>query len=292
MNCIQCNSSHVHKDGVRNGYQRYKCLECHKRFTGEKVDVENSYFVHFNTRLKKTDRILLTRDNYFISKKEINYDDRKLIQYAKQLIESSGKPPMFCPSFFYNFPNKMFEDEGHYTDSYIEKYYKIAMINYDLNMRYFEALDYELFNQYLQCFVKKKGFIEIIDLKEVAGKKGAYIMVLDRYMQAYIGISDSEQGIKGRILKHWRKQKEFNRLVYGKIENSIISIDSFGALDTTRIFYKELNSFQNLDDYERKLVDAFKPEYRLNRVAGGINGENNGMLRNLKLITSVQKRKL
>ena len=106
---------------------------------------------------------------------------------------------MFCPSFFYNFPNKMFEDEGHYTDSYIEKYYKIAMINYDLNMRYFEALDYELFNQYLQCFVKKKGFIEIIDLKEVAGKKGAYIMVLDRYMQAYIGISDSEQGIKGIV---------------------------------------------------------------------------------------------
>lgn len=171
MNCIQCNSSHVHKDGVRNGYQRYKCLECHKRFTGDKVDVENSYFVHFNTRLKKTDRILLTRDNYFISKKEINYDDRKLIQYAKQVIESSGNPPMFCPSCFYNFPNKMFEDEGHYTDSYIEKYYKIAMINYDLNMRYFETLDYELFDQYLQCFVKKRGFIEVTDLKEVAGKR-------------------------------------------------------------------------------------------------------------------------
>lgn len=117
-------------------------------------------------------------------------------------------------------------------------------------------------------------------------------MVLDKYKQAYIGISSSEDGIKGRILKHWRKQKEFNRLVYGKIENSIISIDSFGALDTTRIFYKEFKSFRDLDDYERKLVDAFKPEYRLNRVAGGINGENDGIIRNLKLIASAQKRKL
>ena len=157
MNCIQCNSSHVHKDGVRNGYQRYKCLECHKRFTGEKVDVENSYFVHFNTRLKKTDRILLTRDNYFISKKEINYDDRKLIQYAKQLIESSGKPPMFCPSFFYNFPYKMFEDEGHYTDSYIEKYYKIAMINYDLNMRYLRLWIMSCLISICNALLRKRG---------------------------------------------------------------------------------------------------------------------------------------
>lgn len=292
MNCIRCNSSHVHRDGVRNGYQRYKCLECHKKFVGEKVDVENNYFWHFNVRLKKTDRILLTRDNYFVPQKEINYDNRKLIQHAKQIIETTGKPQILCPSCFYIFPNKMFEDEEHYTDLYIEKHYKAAMVNYDLNMRYFENLNHELFDQYLQHFIQKNGFIEITDLKEVAGKKGIYIMALDKYKQAYIGISASEQGIKGRILKHWRKQKEFDRLIYGRIENSIISIDSFGALDTTRIYYKEIPKCVNLDDYERKLVDAFKPEYRLNRVAGGINGESNGMLRNLKLITLASKRTL
>ena len=117
-------------------------------------------------------------------------------------------------------------------------------------------------------------------------------MALDKYKQVYIGISVSEQGIKGRILKHWRKQKEFDRLIYGRIENSIISIDSFGALDTTRIYYKEIPKGVDLDDYERKLVDAFKPEYRLNRVAGCINGESNGMLRKLKLITLAKKRTL
>ena len=44
--------------------------------------------------------------------------------------------------------------------------------------------------------------------------------------------------MKKRILGHWNRQKEFDHLICGKIEESILSIDSFGALDTTRIFYK------------------------------------------------------
>ena len=51
----------------------------------------------------------------------------------------------------------------------------------------------------------------------------------------YIGISND---IKKRILTHWGSKKDFDRLLFGKKENSVLSIDSFGALDTTRIFYK------------------------------------------------------
>ena len=32
MNCIKCNSEHTQKDGNHNGFQRYKCLDCKKRF--------------------------------------------------------------------------------------------------------------------------------------------------------------------------------------------------------------------------------------------------------------------
>lgn len=81
-------------------------------------------------------------------------------------------------------------------------------------------------------------------------------------------------------------------MLNGNVETSILSIDSFGALDTTRIFYKELKWYQDLDKYEGKMVSEFKSEYRLNRVAGGLNAEEEGSLRNLHLLSTIQKRKL
>ena len=58
------------------------------------------------------------------------------------------------------------------------------------------------------------------------------------------------------------------RLVFGwnNIFSSIISINSFGALDTTRIFYIKTYKY---DEIEAKLVDSFNSKYRLNRVPGG-----------------------
>lgn len=289
MVCIFCQSSHVHKDGNHKGFQRYKCMSCGKRFDGEKYE-SGGFINHFNTRLKKTDRNKLTRELYCNPKKEIDYNEKKNIQMAKEFIETKGRPPLLCPPSYYNIPNDVFEDEEHYTDEYIDRHYKNCMENFDLNMQYFEKLDYDKFDKYLRRFVKKNKFIEIMDLAEVNGKRGAYILVLDEYKQAYIGISSSEKGIKGRILQHWSKQKEFSRLLNGRVETSILSIDSFGALDTTRIFYKEVKWYQDLNTYEEKLVGEFKPEYRLNRVAGGLNSEENSGLRNLQLMASIQKR--
>lgn len=292
MICKNCESTHVHKDGNHNGYQRYKCLNCGKRFDGEKYEKEIDSIIHFNTKIKKSDRNLLTRENYCVPKKEIDYRDKKNIQMAKSFIEEKGRPPLLCPPSYYNIPNSVFEDEEHYTDEFLEKHYMNCMENFDLNMKYFDNLDYDKFNQYLMRFVKKNKFIEITDLSEVSKKIGAYILVLDKYKQVYIGISTSKKGIKGRILQHWSKQKEFGRLLNGSVDKSILSIDSFGALDTTRIFYKELKWYQDLDKYEGKLVGEFKSEYRLNRVAGGLNAEGDKALRNLQLMASVQERKM
>lgn len=291
MICKFCESTHVHKDGNHNGFQRYKCLDCGKRFDGEKYGKECGSFIHFNTRLKKTDRNILTRENYCNPKKEISYSVKKHIQLAKRLIEVNDEK-VFFPSYYYNFPNNVFEDEEHYADEYLEKHYKNCMTNFDLNMAYFDSLNYDEFNRYLLDFVRKKKFIEITNLSDVSDKIGAYILVLDKYKQVYIGISSSGNGIKGRILQHWSKQKEFERLIFGSVENSIISIDSFGALDTTRIFYKDFKGHKNLDKYEGKLVREFKSEYMLNRVAGGLNAEGNDALRNLQLMSSVKKRQL
>ena len=81
------------------------------------------------------------------------------------------------------------------------------MKNYDLNMSYFSRLDFDEFNKFLLKFVKKHRLIEIDDLGILSGKAGVYMLVLDKYKQAYIGISDSANGIKGRILQHWSRKK-------------------------------------------------------------------------------------
>lgn len=290
MNCISCNSTHIQKDGNHKGYQRYKCMDCKKRFDGEKY--EDNHIIHFKTKLKKTDRNRLTRENYCIPKKELDYREKKNIQIAVDFVKQHKRPPLLCPQYYYEIPNEIFEDAEHYTDEFLKSHYQRCMDNFDLNMNYFSKLDYNKFNDYLIKFVKKEKFIEIDDLETVTNKTGVYILVLDKYKQVYIGISDSMKGIKNRILQHWSKKKEFARLLNGSVETSILSIDSFGALDTTRIFYKELKWYQDIHEYEEKIVEKFKKEYRLNRVCGGLNEEEHTAIRNMKLVSSIQERKL
>lgn len=90
-------------------------------------------------------------------------------------------------------------------------------------------------------------------------------MVLDEYKQVYIGITD--KGIKERIKQHWNAKKEPERLIFGQAFNSVLSIDSFGALDTTRIYVK---TDGNLFVTENKIVDEFDKRFMLNITMGGI----------------------
>ncbi|MGN1358187.1 MAG: hypothetical protein ACI4WU_02335 [Bacilli bacterium] len=290
MNCIYCNSNKVHKDGNHNGLQRYKCLECKKRFDGEKY--ENSRIVHFNTSIKKKDTNTLTRDNYCIPTNKVSYKQKKNIEQVKKIIEQHGSTPLLAPweYEYLNIPNEKYADGEHYTEEYVRKHYIDCMENFDLNMNFFASINHNEFNNYLSNFVKKNKFIEIKDLNIVSQVSGLYILVLDKYNQVYIG--KSETGIKKRILNHWNRKKEFGHLLNGDVDKSILSIDSFGALDTTRIFYKELGSFSNLDEQEEKMVKLFKKDYRLNRVAGGINSEKNQGIRNIELMSSIQERSL
>lgn len=250
------------------------------------------YLLHFHVKIKRTDRNKLTRENYCIPTNQLDYKEKKNIRVAKEIHERGKGEPTLIPEFYYNIPNRVFADEEHYTDEWVEEHYKACMENFDLNMAFFSKIDYDAFDKYLQRFIKKNKFTQTDDLNELSGKQGIYILVLDEYKQAYIGKSEAAGGMKQRILNHWSKRKEFGRLLNGKIESSILSIDSFGALDTTRIYYKELKWFQNADEIEEKLVDSFPCDYLLNRVAGGINAEYSHAARNLRLMGTMQGRKL
>lgn len=161
-----------------------------------------------------------------------------------------------------NYLNLKFKNQDK---DFIKEQTKRIKYNYELNMKYFNSLDYNEFNQYINTFMKKNKFVEVKDLKQYIGKKGIYVLILDEYKQVYLGLTD--RGIKERIKDHWNAKKEPERLIFGQAFNSILSIDSFGALDTTRIFVKLDGP---LYEIEYKMVDEFDKRYLLNRTMGGI----------------------
>ncbi len=155
-------------------------------------------------------------------------------------------------------------DNKSSNKDWCKKHFEKCLLNYDLNIKYFASLDKEEFNKELNKFLfKHKGFEQIYDLNEYKNISGYYMLVLDEYCQVYIGTA---QDIKIRILNHWSKQKQFDRLIFGTVENSILAIDSFRAYDTTRIYvYPTSNTFNEED----KFINSISHKFLLNRTVGG-----------------------
>ena len=185
--------------------------------------------LHFGVNLRETKKGLnLTRDNYITINTKSSF--------------SNGRT---------------------YSDEWCKKYYIYCLENFDLNMRYFSSLNYQEFTEKLNEFVEKFNFTQIFSLSEHSLVSGYYILVLDKYKQIYIGTTKK---IKERILGHWSKTKPFDRLVFGRKENSIISIDSFRAFDTTRIF---VHVTENIFNEENNYIECFDSKFLLNRTVGG-----------------------
>lgn len=233
--------------------------------------MSNKYFEHFKVKLLITKFNKLDRENYCTIPTDIEYDDRKLIERCREYYLRYGRYPLLVPKYYYEFPNDVFLDENKYNPMFLEKRYTDIMENYELNMDYFNQLDKNKFNQTLDKFLKKNKFIECNDLNALKDVDGIYMLILDDYKQVYIGKAEN---IKKRIMSHWSRKKPFCRLLFGNKENSIISIDSFGALDTTRIYYKKYRNYWDSDKIEKTLVGEFDKKYLLNRTSGGLNSND------------------
>lgn len=162
-----------------------------------------------------------------------------------------------------------YEDADHriYTDEWCEAHRVDALANYDLSMAHFASLDPAEFDDALQGAVRSiPGMVEVTDLAQWEGVPGLYIMVLDEYRQVYVGATEASVGITKRIRQHWTGRKQFDRLIWGAVETSILSIDSFRALDTTRIF--ALKTERSFED-ENPLLEQFPAKFTLNRLRGG-----------------------
>lgn len=153
-----------------------------------------------------------------------------------------------------------------YSDAWCSKQLEDSLKNYDLNMKYFSLLDRNDFNTEIESFLNRnKSFVEVKDLSLYDQKSGYYIMVLDEYCQVYIGTTEN---IKQRVRQHWNKRKPFDRLLFpmGNVEGSILSVDSFRPLDTTRIFVLVT---QDIYTSENEYINEFSPCFVCNRMEGG-----------------------
>lgn len=165
--------------------------------------------------------------------------------------------------------SRFFDDDEHriLTDAWCEAHQADALANFDMNMAHFASLDPVEFEATLHLALDgHPDMVEVTDLTEWVGVSGVYIMVLDEYRQVYVGASSESAGIAKRIRQHWTNQKQFDRLIFGGVKTSILSIDSFRALDTTRIFAMMTGDYF---DEEISVLAQFPPKFALNRFMGG-----------------------
>ena len=165
---------------------------------------------------------------------------------------------------------KIFEDDSLelYTDEYCKEHQKDCLLNYDLNMKFFKKLNSDEFKKNINKIKNKwRKLEEIDDITKYEGINGIYILVLDEYKQMYVGES---KNICKRIKEHWNRKKAFDKLIFGRVEDSVLSIDSFGPLDTTRIFI-----YETYDNYkiEERLTSYIPKKFLLNRTTGGFRGD-------------------
>lgn len=178
-----------------------------------------------------------------------------------------------------------YEDEDHtiLSDEFCRLQQEAALENYDLNMAFFAQVQADAFEDALtEMLAKNKSLREVTDLKTLDWEEGAYVMVLDGYRSAYIG---QAVDMRARIRRHWTTSKQFDRLLWGHKHESVLSVDSFRALDTTRIFAAMTI---NADRLERRLVKNFPPDFLLNRIGGGVLTAARGAF----IATEIKRRQL
>lgn len=249
--------------------------------------------IHFGVLLNTTKYLKINREDYAkIDNKNHSLTFYKRYHERMTLYKNSNDSFLQkCSKYYFDNYLNIFDDETltTYKNEFCIEHQKKCLINYDLNMNFFNKIEYTDFEKIINKLKNRyKKLEEIKDLTHYEKKSGIYILVLDEYKQIYIGQTND---IKKRILQHWTRKKQFFQLIFGEIDKSILSIDSFGALDTTRIFVYETDDFYKQLDLEDKIVNYVPKDYILNRTKGGDRGlDNNEIV--INTLATANNRKL
>ncbi len=148
-----------------------------------------------------------------------------------------------------------------------DEHRRAVLRNFDRSMAYFDSLSPRAFLRAVDGLAD--AFPELVaveDLGDWSGVAGVYVLVLDRYRQLYVGKTTAPGGIRQRIVVHWQKKVAFDRLLSGGEDRSIMAIDSFRALDTTRIFAA---ACREPGELEERIRQAIPEPFCANRTRAG-----------------------
>lgn len=193
--------------------------------------------IHFGCNLRKQkDDLVLSRNNYMHKKRNGEYS---------------------------------FRFGGNWSPEAIAERESLNLANFDMNMQFYEQLDRVKFDHQLnQLRSKFPELEEVVDLTRERERYGIYILVLDEYKQIYVG--KTFKNFFDRIRQHWKANVEFDRLIFCDPKKSKLAIDSFRALDTTRIFVMPLLTEEDaVFEIERRIVEMVEEDFLANRLSGG-----------------------
>lgn len=232
----------------------------------------------------------MTRENYAVISTKVT--DGKLFQEKDNYKRSVGYhvDRLSAVDEFEGRKYQIYADESclFYTDEWTQMHKQRCLMNYDLNLKFYSYLDTAKFENEIEEFINKfTNFIEVFDLNDYDKITGNYLLVLGNYNQVYIGGTNN---LKRRIMQHWSKKKEFDRLLFPPgnkgIDISRLSIDSFRALDTTQIFvFPSKFYFEQEDEFKR----YFSDEFVVNRIMGGSLEDK---IKTFEAIADIKARKL
>ena len=293
-------------------YTEYSIEKAKARETNKVLKYNNdiNYIEHFKMIFEKEKVKLYLKEEDYISnykvpyneitrriKKELNnssdiYADWKKFDENKALVDMADNCNCYPAWVKYDWKNNSLV----YNEEFIKRNKEAILKNLNLNLKFYTELDSEEFNKNLDKVLKLKknnGLKKVTDLKEYIGKKGIYIMVLDKYKQIYIG--QSKRDVVERIINHWKRKVEFENLLIGKVNESKLSIDTYSMLDTTRIYIEDIdplyyNNSEKIDKREEYLINSIPEQYLINKVGGGLRLDGIDSLKSF--IDTYKKRKL
>lgn len=293
-------------------YTEYSIEKAKARETNKVLKYNNdiNYIEHFKMIFEKEKVKLYLKEEDYISnykvpynevtrriKKELNnspdiYADWKKFDENKALVDMANNCNCYPAWVKYDWKNNSLV----YNEEFIKRNKEAILKNLNLNLKFYTKLDSEEFNKNFNKVLKLKknnGLKKVTDLKEYIGKKGIYIMVLDKYKQIYIG--QSKRDVVERIINHWKRKVEFENLLIGKVNESKLSIDTFGMLDTTRIYIEDIdplyyNNSEKIDKREEYLINSIPEQYLINKVGGGLRLDDIDSLKSF--IDTYKRRKL
>lgn len=293
-------------------YTEYSIEKAKVRETNKVLKYNNdiNYIEHFKMIFEKEKVKLCLKEEDYISnykvpynevtrriKKELNnspdiYADWKKFDENKALVDMANNCNCYPAWVKYDWKNNSLV----YNEEFIKRNKEAILKNLNLNLKFYTKLDSEEFNKNFDKVLKLKknnGLKKVTDLKEYIGKKGIYIMVLDKYKQIYIG--QSKRDVVERIINHWKRKVEFENLLIGKVNESKLSIDTFGMLDTTRIYIEDIdplyyNNSEKIDKREEYLINSIPEQYLINKVGGGLRLDDIDSLKSF--IDTYKRRKL